>query len=167
MRVSKAVREYVHKFIYAKAKPAIDEANEAVDAANEERRRQKEEIRKIIKSVYESAHERVVKELKKKGYTWIPETCYYGGFDPKEPNLSFSVELDTDKDIVETATNSYVKAKYPCKKRDEYDRIVGRPREIEAKVEDTVQKFLFELELGKVSKNELDQALNNLEVDIS
>lgn len=167
MRVSKAVREYVRKFIYAKTKPALDKAIEAADAARKERTRQLDEIRGIIRSVHESAHERIVKELKKKGYTWVREACYYGRLDPKEPNLSFSVELDSDKDIVETAVNSYVKEKYPCKKRDEYDRIVHKPNEIEVKIDDTVQKFLFELELGKVAKDELDQALNNLEVDIS
>lgn len=167
MRVTIAVREYVRKVVLAKVADRIKEAEKARDEAMKERDDKVAKAEGLCKKICAEAQEKFVKEAKKLGLTFIPDT-YECNRVRKGDNLAVYASVDYD-DFVETLTSRRdgIKAKSnPCAARDEFDRVVGEPARIKDAVTAAADRLLFELELGKVAKKELDEMLKSLEVEL-
>ena len=167
MRVTATVREYVHSAILAKVADKIEAAEEAKAAAIAARNAKVDKARELCKKMCADTQAKFIKEVKKTlGLTLIPEAYSYSGGVIGD-NLVVKAALDHD-DFVETlTTRGDLKAKkHPCAARDEYDKIVNEPTRIRSAANSAANRLLFELELGKVAKGELDGMLQGLEVKV-
>lgn len=170
MRVTSAVREYVKNAVLAKVAGRLKEAEAAKEAAVAARSAKVEEARKLCEKLCAEAQAEFVKEAKERlGLTFIPDlySPWYGGTVEKGANTAFKADVDHD-DFVETMTSrGDLRARSnPCADRDGFDRIVDRPSRIRKAADAAAGRLLFELELGKVAKGELDGLLEGLEVEI-
>lgn len=167
MRVTKAVREYVHQAILAKVADRIKLAEDASAAVEAARNDKIEKAKKLCEKMCAETQARFAKEVKKTlGLTLIPEIYGYSG-SIIGANLVVRADVNRD-DFVETLTtrNSIEAKNHPCAARDEYDKIVSGPYRIRSAAAAAADKLLFELELGKVAKGELDELLQSLEVKV-
>ena len=168
MRVTCAVRDYVKKMVLAKVADRLNAAEEAKEAAKAARDAKVEKAEALCKRICAEANAKFVKEAKKLGLTFIPDSySSWGDTVEKGKNVAVETHIGHD-DFVETlTTRNDMKAKCnPCAERDEFDRIVGEPARIRNAANAAADRLLFELELGKVAKNELDGLLKELEVEI-
>ena len=167
MRITCAVRDYVRRTVLAKVEGELKAAKEAKDAAISARDGKVKAAGELCRKLCAEAQERFVKEAKRKlGLTFIPDLYDWSGVQ-KGGNSALSVHVDHD-DFVETmSSHDDMKASLnPCKARDEFDRIVGEPKRIQDAANAAADRLLFELELGKVARKELDEALKGLEVKL-
>lgn len=167
MRVTKAIREYVHQAILAKVADKIEAAEDAKADAIAARNAKVDKARELCKKMCAETQAKFVKEVKKTlGLTLIPEAYSYCG-DITGDNLVVRDHIDHD-DFVETLTtrDDFKARKHPCAARNEYDKIVNEPFRIRSAANSAAERLLFELELGKVAKDELDGMLQGLEVKV-
>lgn len=168
MRVTSAVREYVRKAVLAKVADKLKAAEEAKEAAEAARDGKVGKAEELCKKICAEAQEKFVKEAKRRlGLTFIPDSYGWNGKVEKDGNVAVSPSVDCD-DFVETlvSRNDMKASLNPCAARDEFDRVVGEPGRIRDAANAVADRLLFELELGKVAKKELDEALKSLEVEL-
>lgn len=167
MRVTCAMREYVRKAVLDKVADKLKSAEDARAAAIAARDAKVGEARKLCEEICAEAQAKFVREVKKSlGLTYIPHTYWVGGKVDENGNRAMTVSIGRC-DFAETMDSSHCAAKfYPCAARDEFYRIVGEPDRIREAAASAADKLLFELELGKVAKKELDETLKGLEVEI-
>jgi len=168
MRVTSAVREYVRKTVCAKVADKIEAAEDAKEAAIAVRDAKVAKAKELCKQICAEAHAKFVKEVKKQlGLTFIPDIYRWDRGIEKGGNLAVKVDIDRG-DFMETLSSEEdQKAQCnPCAERDEFVRIVNEPTRIKDAANAAADKLLFELELGKVAKAELDGLLNELKVEI-
>lgn len=166
MRVTCAVREYVRKAVLAKVADKLKAAVDAKEAAKAARAAKVEKAKKLCEKLCAEAEAKFVKEAKKLGLTFIPDL--YGWSEVKKgANHAVTAHVECD-DFVETiaSRDSLEASLNPCKARDEFDKVVDEPERIRDAANTAADKLLFELELGKVAKGELDGMLEKLEVEI-
>ena len=168
MRVTCAVREYVRKAVLAKVAGKLEAAEDAKAAAVAARDAKVEKAAKLCERICAEAQEKFVKEAKRKlGLTFIPDSysCWNDNVE-KGGNRAIYETIDAS-DFAETMSGDCSAAKHnPCADRDKFDRIVSKPARIRDAAIAAADKLLFELELGKVAKSELDGALKDLSVEI-
>lgn len=168
MRVTCAVREYVRKAVLAKVSAQIEAAEKAKEAAKAARAAKVAKAEALCDRICADANAKFIKEAKKLGLTFISDSYRNWSEEvEKDANRAVAANVGID-DFVETFTSrNDMKAKCnPCAERDEFDRIVGEPARIRGAATAAADRLLFELELGKVAKNELDGMLKELEVKI-
>lgn len=167
MRVTCAVREYVRKAVLAKVKDRLQKAGLARDEALAERDAKVAEAREIAKELAAKAQDAFVKRCAKLGLTWVPDTYDYNHkLDEKGGNYAFEVCVEQD-DFAETmSSNCCAYRAVKSEARDAVEKVCKEPARIKEAVNDAAEKLLFELELGKVAKKELDEALKDLEVEL-
>lgn len=167
MRVTSAMRAYVYKAVLAKVQGALDKAEKARDDAKRIRGKKLADAEALAKKLAAEAQEKFAKLAKSKfGLTLVEQGYDYKGDPINEKNVVVKVHVD-DGDFVETlpVRGSLARA-IPCKVRDEFDKVCGEPQRIKDAATAAADRLLFELELGKVAKKELDEALKCLEVEV-
>lgn len=167
MRVTSAVREYVRKVVLAKVADRLKEAEDAKAKAEAERDAKVAKAVEIAKAVAANAQEAFVRRCAKLGLTWVPDTYnYHHKLDEKGGNRAFDVQAGQD-DFAETlSANCYAHDAVKSAERDAFEKVCDEPRRIREVAGQAADKLLFELELGKVAKKELDEALKDLEVKL-
>lgn len=167
MRVSVAVREYVRKAVLAKVADKLKAAELASGKVLAERDAKIEKAREIAKKIAETAQEAFVKRCAKLGLTWVPDVYnYQHKLDKKGENRAFDVKVGQN-DFAETlSANCYAHDAVKSAERDGFEKVCGEPERIKEAAKQAAEKLLFELELGKVAKKELDETLNELEVKL-
>lgn len=166
MRVTAAMREYVRKVVLAKVAGKIEAAEEAAKVAKDNRDAKFEKAKALCEKLCAEAQTKFAKEVKKLGLTFIPDS-YWNGKVEKGGNVAVRANIELD-DFVETLTSrNSLKAKLnPSGVREVFYELVDEPQRIREAAEQAADKLLFELELGKVAKKELDEALKELEVKL-
>lgn len=167
MRVTNAVRVYVKKVVLGKVAGHILKAEEAKAKAVANRDAKVARAREIAGEVAMKAQDAFVKRVAKLGLTWVPDTYNYNHKpDKKGGNYAFAISVGTD-DFAETmSSNCYAYKAVKSEERDRVEAVCKEPERIREVAGQVADKFLFELELGKVAKKELDEALNDLEVKV-
>lgn len=166
MRVSAAVREYVRKAVLAKVADKLKAAEEAAKVAKDNRDYKVEKAKELCKRLCAEAQAKFVKEVKKLGLTFIADAYRSDGSVDRNVNTAVTADVGHDS-FVETLASRGLKAKCnPSAARDEFDRVVGEPERIRSAANAAADRLLFELELGKVAKGELDGLLKELEVEL-
>lgn len=166
MRVTSAVREYVRKAVLAKVAGRIEAANKAKEAAEADRNARVAKAKALCERVCAEAQAKFVKEARKLGLTFVADSYDWASNVTKDGNYAVKAEVGAD-DFVETMTRDCYAAKHvPCAAREKYYELLDEPKRIKEAATQAADKLLFELELGKVAKKELDEALKDLEVKI-
>lgn len=167
MRVTCAVREYVRKAVLAKVAGRLKVAEEAKEAATAARDEKVERARKLCEKLCAETQAKFVKEAKKLGLTFIPDSYVsWSGRIEKGGNRVIRADVDSDS-FAETVSENCSAARHnPCAARDEFEKIAGEPDRIRKAANAAADRLLFELELGKVAKGELDRLLKELEVEL-
>lgn len=167
MRVTCAVREYVRKAVLAKVRDRLQKAELARGEALTARDAEVAKAREIAKEIAAKAQEAFVKRCAKLGLTWVPDTYNYNHkLDEKDGNYAFEVRVGQD-DFAETmSSNCYAYGAVKSAERDAVEKVCKEPGRIEEAAKHAADKLLFELELGKLAKKELDEALRGLEVEL-
>lgn len=165
MRVTCAVREYVRKAVFAKVQERYDAAEKAADAAEGEYAAKVKEAHELAKKLAADAQAKFEKAVERLGLTWIRKTYDWTG-RPSDDRAAIKAGVDDD-DFAETAGPNSTEAKAnPSAVRDRIAKLAAEPGRIKAAAKMAADKLLFELELGKVAKKELDEALKGLEVEL-
>lgn len=167
MRVTKAVREYVRKVVLAKVADRLEAAEKAKDAVLKERDDKVAAAKALAEKMLQRLQKEYVAEAAKLGLTWIPDTySYQGNMTGKNENVAFSVSVcgDDFEETISSNANAYASVKF--KERKRLAGVLNGPDRIRNAADDAADKLLFELELGKVGKKELDEALKGLEVKL-
>lgn len=169
MRVTKAVREYVHKVVLAKVADKLEAALKAKDAVLKDREDKVAEAKALAEKMLQRLQKEYAAEAAKLGLTWIPDTYDYNGkVLARNGNTAFSVSVcgDDFEETVSLGANAYgcVSAKSKACRR--VADVLNGPDRIRRAAEDAADKLLFDLELGKVAKQELDEMLKGLEVKL-
>lgn len=167
MRVTCAVREYVKKAVLAKVRDRIQKAEDAKEKALAERDAKVAEAREIAKEIAAKAQDAFAKRCAKLGLTWVPDYYDYNHkLVERGGNYAFATCVERD-DFAETmSSNCYAYRAVKSDARDAVEKVCKEPSRIREAVNDAAEKLLFELELGKVAKKELDEALKSLEVEL-
>lgn len=169
MRVTSAVREYVRKVVFGKVQARHEAAEKAKDEAVATRDAKIRKAKEIADRLVEEMQRKFVDECRKKlGLSWIPDTYDWNGkVSKKGGNYAFRHDADED-DFFETVSEGSHAAKHhgKCAERERFAKICREPQRIRDAATDAAEKLLFELELGKVAKKELDEALKSLEVEL-
>lgn len=166
MRVTCAVREYVRKAVLAKVAGRLKTAEEAKEAATAARDEKVEKAVKLCEKLCAETQAKFVKEAKKLGLTFISDSYSWSGRIEKGGNRVIRAAAGSD-DFAETVSENCSAARHnPCKVRDEFEKIAGEPDRIRKAANAAADRLLFELELGKVAKGELDRLLKELEVEL-
>ena len=167
MRVTTAVREYVRKVVLDKVADRLQKAEDARDKAMADRDAKVAKAREIAEEIAMKAQEAFVKRCAKLGLTWVPDTYGWdGNVNEKDGNYAFETRVGQD-DFAETMSsncNAYKAVR--SEERERAEGVCKEPDRIREAAEHAADKLLFELELGKVAKKELDEALNDLEVKV-
>ena len=167
MRVTAAVREYVRKVVLEKVRDRLQKAELARGKAIAERDARVAKAREIAEEITKKAQEAFVKRCAKLGLTWVPDTYdWNGNVNEKGGNYALEVRVGQD-DFAETMSsncNAYKAVK--SAERERVEAVCEEPKRIREAAEHAADKLLFELELGKVAKKELDDALKELEVEL-
>lgn len=167
MRVTAAVREYVRKTVLEKVRDRLQKAELARGKAISERDARVAKAREIAEEIAAKAQEAFVKRCAKLGLTWVPDSYNYNHkLDEKGGNYAFEVRVGQD-DFAETMSSGcYAYEAVKSEERSRIEAVCKEPARIRETAEAAADKLLFNLELGKVAKKELDEALNDLEVEI-
>ena len=167
MRVTSSVKEYVKKAVLDKVAGQIAEAEKASEAAKLEIREKICKATEIGERICKEAQEKFAKEVKSKvGLTLIRDMVKWNGEIEPEANQVIMLKCDRN-DYQETVGCDLVLAKaYPNKERDASDKVIYAPNKIREAAEHAANKILFELEVGKLAKKELDSIIENLEIQI-
>lgn len=167
MRVTAAVREYVKKVVLEKVRDRLQKAELARGKAISERDARVAKAREIAEEIAKKAQDAFVKRVAKLGLTWVPDTYdWNGNVNEKGGNYALEVRVGQD-DFAETMSsncNAYKAVK--SVERERVEALYEEPKRIREAAEHAADKLLFELELGKLAKKELDDALNDLEVKV-
>lgn len=168
MRISAAVRKYVRNAVLAKVKDRVEAAEKARAAAIKERDDKVAAAKALAERLalaYSQEFAAEVAELV--GLTWIPDTYDYGGnVAVKNGNKAFVTVVSTD-DFAETVTvGNNARKGVKSDARTRFDDVVSAPDRIREAAEAAADRLLFELELGKVAKKELDEVLGKMEVKL-
>lgn len=167
MRVTKAVREYVRKVVLAKVADRLEAAEKAKDAALKARNDKVEAAKALVNRMLPRFQKEYEAEAAKLGLTWVQDTYdYQGNMIAKNGNTAFSVSVCCDdfEETISSGANAYASVKSKARKR--LADVLNGPERIRNAADDAADKLLFELELGKVGKKELDDALKGLEVKL-
>lgn len=166
MRVTRAVREYVHQVVLAKV---ADKLEAAEDAADEARAVYIDKVKKaeaLCRKMCAETQAKFAKEVKKLGLTLISDAYSYNGSVSEGGNCVVFAQVNSD-DFAETVPEDRFAAKHnPNAERERYCKTVDEPQRIKDAANAVADKLLFELELGKVAKGELDEMLKKLEVEL-
>lgn len=167
MRVTSTVREYVKKTVLAKVRDRLQKAELAKGEALAGRDAKVAKAREVAKEIADRAQAEFVKRCAKLGLTWVPDTySYHCKLDEKDGNRAFEVRVGQD-DFAETmSSNCYAHEAVKSAEREAVEKVCDEPHRIRDAANDATDKLLFELELGKVAKKELDEALKDLEVKL-
>ena len=166
MRVTCAVREYVRKAVLAKVAGRLKAAEDAKAAATAARDEKVEKAVKLCEKLCAETQAKFAKEAKKLGLTFIHDSYSWNGKITKNGNRVVSTTVGAD-DFAETVSGNCLSAEHnPCAVHDEFERIAGEPDRIRKAANEVADRLLFELELGKVAKGELDRLLKELEVEL-
>lgn len=166
MRVTCAVREYVRKAVLSKVAKRLEKAEKARDAAKKARDGRVGKARELAKAVAAHAQEAFAKRAAKMGLTFNPDSYDYTGRIERGERRVFNVRIESD-DFVETASSDSFTARYrPCAAREAYRKVVDEPERIREAARHVADRLLFDLELGKVAKQELDEMLKSVEVKL-
>lgn len=166
MRVTCAVREYVRKAVLAKVADRLKAAEEAAEEAKAANAGKIAKAKELCEKLSAEAQAKFVKEAKKLGLTFIADTYGWDGDVNKGDNRVVIAQVDSG-DFVETVSRDARAAKYnPSAERERFYKLVDEPQRIKEAAEHAADKLLFELELGKVAKKELDGLLKELEVEL-
>ena len=164
MRVTCAVREYVRKVVLSKVQDRIDAAEKAKAAAKDACEGKVAKAEAIAEKLAQEAQEKFLKQVAKLGLTFVEDTYDYMG-RVRDKNEAFNVNVGSD-DFVETTSADAAMRAHPCKERDEFVRVCKEPDRIRKAANMAADKLLFELELGKVAKKELDELLKDMKVEV-
>lgn len=167
MRVTSAVREYVKKTVLAKVRDRLQKAELARGEALTARDAKVAKAREIAREIAAKAQDAFVKRCAKLGLTWVPDTYdYHYKLDEEDGNYAFEVRVEQD-DFAETmSSNCCAYEAVKSAEREAVEKVCDEPHRIRDAANDAADKLLFELELGKVAKKELDEALKSLEVEL-
>lgn len=167
MRVTGAVREYVRKAVLSKVADRLKEAEEAKEAAVAARDAKVEKAEELCRRICAEAQAKFAREAKKLGLTFIPDS--YNSYTDKVTeggNRAVVAAVGCD-DFVETVARNSLAARHnPSAGRERFYEIVDEPKRIREAAEQAADRLLFELELGKIAKKEMDELLEKLEVEI-
>lgn len=169
MRVTKAVRGYVRKVVLAKVADRLEAAEKAKDAAIKERDDKEAAAKALAEKMIQRFQKEYAAEAAKLGLTWIPDTYgYQGTMIGKNDNTAFSVNVCCNdfEETISSGANAYAYVCAKSKARKRLADVLNGPERIRNAADDAADKLLFELELGKVGKKELDDALKGLEVKV-
>lgn len=161
------MREYVKKAVLDKVADRLKAAEDAAEQARATRDDEVATAGELCKRICAEAQAKFAREVKKLGLTFIPDSYVsYSGEVNEGGNLVVTASVDCD-DFVETATRNGMAARHnPSARREGFYRLLDEPGRIRDAAEAAADRLLFELELGKVAKKELDGALQGLEVKI-
>lgn len=167
MRVTGAMREYVRKAVLAKVRDKVQKAELAKGEALAKRDARIAKVRKIAEDIAARAQKEFVERAAGLGLTWVPDTYNYNHkLDEKDGNRAFDVCVSQD-DFAETLSSScYASEAVKSAERDRFYGAIHEPQRIRDAATAAADRLLFELELGKVAKKELDEALEGLEVEV-
>jgi len=167
MRVTSAVRDYVKKMILSKVADRLKAAEDAAEAAKAARSAKVDKAKALCEKLRAEAQEKFVKEAKKLGLTFISDSYnYYGDVNEKNGNRALEIRVGSD-DFAETVSQDCAAAKNnPNVDREMFFKLINEPQRIRDAANAAADKLLFELELGKIAKKELDELLKEIEVKI-
>lgn len=160
MRVTQAMKGYIHKCVEKKVADKLAAAEKAEKAQDEKDAKAIKAVKDYAESLVPDVTKKVVAFAKKQGLTWFENIPTWHGIDDRV-NVAFSVNVDSS-DFEETNTfDSNTSA--ARKSRKELEEEPGRIRKA---VNDTVNAIVFSLELGKVKKAELEELIASTEVEL-
>lgn len=166
MRVTGAVRGYVRNVVLAKVADRIKAAEDAAEKARAGRRVLVARAQELCEKLCDEAHAKFVREVKKLGLTLVPDTYSWDGVVNKGGNRVVIARVGSD-DFAETMSKDRPAARHnPSAERERFYEAVDEPQRIGNAAKAAADRLLFELELGKVAKKELDGMLKELEVEL-
>lgn len=160
MRVTNAMKEYIHECVEKKVADKLAAAEKAENDQAEKDAKALEAVKDYAKSLIPEATKKVAAFAKKQGLTWFEHKPRWNGPE-KDVNVAFSVYVDSD-DFEET--NTYKSNTAAARKMREV--LAAEPKCIRTAVDKTVNAIVFSLELGKVKKAELEELIASTEVEI-
>ena len=160
MRVTSAMKDYIHDCMEKKVADRLDAAKKAAKEQAERDDKAVADVQKYAESLLPAMTEKVVKFAEKRGLTWLTHPIIWSGVSDDD-NHAFSVGVSSN-DFVETndreANNSPQR-----KMRKELEDEPGRIRKA---LDKAVNAVVFSLELGKVKKAELEELIASTEVEL-
>lgn len=163
MRVSANVRTYVHAAFAAKVAEAAKAADAALAAAEKARDAKVEKAKELAAEIAKKANAEFAKKAAKLGLTFLAETADWRG---PVPNKVIDANVGHG-DFEETLDPGSADARlHPNGERAAFAQLKERPGKIRAAATLAADRLLFELELGKVAKKELDDLLKAATVEI-
>lgn len=167
MSVTCAVRKYVRKAILAKVADKLKSAKDAADKAKADQEEKLAKAEELCARFAAEAQTKFVKEVKKLGLTFISDVYSWNGEVEKDRNRAIRSDISFGSFAETLGSNGGQEAKHnPSAERERFFEIIEEPQRIKDAADAAADKLLFELELGKVAKDELDSLLKELEVKV-
>lgn len=163
MRVTSAMKDYIHECVEKKVADRIAAAERAAKDRAARDSKALEAVGDYAKSLIPAMTEKVAAFAKRRGLTWIPHPPSRWSDEPDEGKLNQAFNECTTSDDFEE-TNTYDANKSAARKmRRELEE---EPRRIRKAVDRAVNGIVFSLELGKVRKAELEEFIASTEVEL-
>lgn len=161
MRVTGAMKEYIHKCMMKKVADKLAAAEKAKKAQAEKDDKALKAIEDYAKSLIPEATKKVIAFAKKQGLTWFEHRPLWNGRVETPVNTAFLVSV-VSNDFEETNKNDVNESALRKTRKD----IENEPERIKKAVGDAVNAVVFSLELGKVKKAELEELIASAEVEL-
>lgn len=160
MRVTNAMKDYIHECVEKKVADKLAAAEKAKKDQVDRDNRALKAVEDYAKSLIPEATKKVAAFAKKQGLTWFEHKPAWYGIE-KDVNVALSECVDSN-DFEETNSfdcNTSAARKVRRELEDE-------PRRIRTAVDKATNAIVFSLELGKVRKAELEELIASTEVEL-
>ena len=161
MRVTNAMKEYIHECVEKKVANKLAAAEKAKKDQIEKDSKAVAAVEEYAKSLIPDVTKKVAAFAKKQGLTWLGHPIDWHGVNEKVDNQALSECVDSN-DFEET--NTYDGNESP--KRKMRKELEQEPKRIRKAVDKATNAIVFSLELGKVKKAELEDLIAQTEVEL-
>lgn len=160
MRVTNAMKDYIHECVEKKVADKIAAAERAAKDQAAKDSRALKAVKDYARSLIPEATKKVAAFARKQGLTWFERRPTWNGVEG-DLNAALSESVDSS-DFEET--NTYDANKSAA--RNMRKELEEEPRRIRRAVDKAVNAIVFSLELGKVKKAELEELIASTEVEL-
>ena len=161
MRVTNAMKEYIHECVEKKVANKLAAAEKAKKDQIEKDSKAVAAVEEYAKSLIPDVTKKVAAFAKKQCLTWLGHPIDRHGVNEKVDNQALSECVDSN-DFEET--NTYDGNESP--KRKMRKELEQEPKRIRKAVDKATNAIVFSLELGKVKKAELEDLIAQTEVEL-
>lgn len=166
MRMTLSMKRYIENQVFAKVKARYDAAQEASKALKKRREEEIEAVQAYAKSLIEGFTAKVAAFAKKKFGLHFVESEPRGYYDAHDrPNELFNAEVCCS-DFHETRDTGRFDKETTSVHRKADLEVFNEPARIADAAKKVSDRLIFEFELGKRAKSELDKAIEEAKVDL-